>query len=147
MWYDGLCLTTRPLLSSYSGSRFSWHSFMHCSVTTFSRTRFAVEVLGFRLHTHVFLWQIHLQILISIMIESTCISLVKIKKKIRFTTVMVWKIILHLPFEKLCSQNCKEPLIQIFLSLSLRIIASVWWQLLCTLPMFVLFMCVLPMPC
>lgn len=152
MWYDELCLTTRPLFSSYTGSWFSWHSFLHCTSTfrindfkinTFRRTKFTVEVLEFSLHTHVFLWRFHMQILISIIIESTCISSVKIKKKIRFTTVMVWKIILRLPFEKLCSQNCKEPLIQIFfLSLSLRIIASVWWLLLCTLPMFVCYLCV-----
>lgn len=87
-----------------------------------SRTRLAGEVLGFSLHTHVFSSRIHMQILISIIKRSACISLIKIKNQVLQQSWFENSFyIYHL---KSCVHRiCKEPLIQI-LSLSLIIIAQ-----------------------
>lgn len=87
-----------------------------------SRTRLAGEVVGFSLHTHVFSSRIHMQILISIIKRSACISLIKIKNQVLQQSWFENSFyIYHL---KSCVHRiCKEPLIQI-LSLSLIIIAQ-----------------------
>lgn len=91
-------------------------------VPSFGRTRLAGEVLGFSLHTHVFSSRIHMQILISIIKRSACISLIKIKNQVLQQSWFENSFyIYHL---KSCVHRiCKEPLIQI-LSLSLIIIAQ-----------------------
>lgn len=91
-------------------------------VPSFGRTRLAGEVVGFSLHTHVFSSRIHMQILISIIKRSACISLIKIKNQVLQQSWFENSFyIYHL---KSCVHRiCKEPLIQI-LSLSLIIIAQ-----------------------
>lgn len=91
-------------------------------VPSFGRTRLAGEVLGFSLHTHVFSSRIHMQILISVIKRSACISLIKIKNQVLQQSWFENSFyIYHL---KSCVHRiCKEPLIQI-LSLSLIIIAQ-----------------------
>lgn len=120
MWYGRLCVTTRPLLSPCTGSQ-SLDTAL-CIEHVPSRTRLAGEVLGFSLHTHVFSSQIHMQILISIIKRSACISLIKIKNQVLQQSWFENSFyIYHL---KSCVHRiCKEPLIQI-LSLSLIIIAQ-----------------------
>lgn len=119
MWYGRLCVTTRPLLSPCTGSQ-SLDTAL-CIEHVPSRTRLAGEVLGFSLHTHVFSSRIHMQILISIIKRSACISLIKIKNQVLQQSWFENSFyIYHL---KSCVHRiCKEPLIQI-LSLSLIIIA------------------------
>lgn len=140
MWYGRLCVTTRPLLSPCTGSQSLDTALCIEHVPSFGRTRLAGEVLGFSLHTHVFSSRIHMQILISIIKRSACISLIKIKKS-GFTTVMVWKFILHLPFEKLCSQNLQGTFDTDF-KFIFNNHCPVWWLSLCTLPLFVCYSCV-----
>lgn len=91
-------------------------------VPSFGRTMLAGEVVGFSLHTHVFSSRIHMQILISIIKRSACISLIKIKNQVLQQSWFENSFyIYHL---KSCVHRiCKEPLIQI-LSLSLIIIAQ-----------------------
>lgn len=122
MWYGRLCVTTRPLLSPCTGSQSLDTALCIEHVPSFGRTRLAGEVVGFSLHTHVFSSRIHMQILISIIKRSACISLIKIKNQVLQQS---WYensfYIYHL---KSCVHRiCKEPLIQI-LSLSLIIIAQ-----------------------
>lgn len=120
MWYGRLCVTTRPLLSPCTGSQ-SLDTAL-CIEHVPSRTRLAGEVLGFSLHTHVFSSRIHMQILISIIKRSACISKIKIKNQVLQQSWFENSFyIYHL---KSCVHRiCKEPLIQI-LSLSLIIIAQ-----------------------
>lgn len=120
MWYGRLCVTTRPLLSPCTGSQ-SLDTAL-CIEHVPSRTRLAGEVLGFSLHTHVFSSRIHMQILISVIKRSACISLIKIKNQVLQQSWFENSFyIYHL---KSCVHRiCKEPLIQI-LSLSLIIIAQ-----------------------
>lgn len=120
MWYGRLCVTTRPLLSPCTGSQ-SLDTAL-CIEHVPSRTRLAGEVLGFSLHTHVFSSRIHMQIFISIIKRSACISLIKIKNQVLQKSWFENSFyIYHL---KSCVHRiCKEPLIQI-LSLSLIIIAQ-----------------------
>lgn len=120
MWYGRLCVTARPLLSPCTGSQ-SLDTAL-CIEHVPSRTRLAGEVLGFSLHTHVFSSRIHMQILISIIKRSACISLIKIKNQVLQQSWFENSFyIYHL---KSCVHRiCKEPLIQI-LSLSLIIIAQ-----------------------
>lgn len=120
MWYGRLCVTTRPLLSPCTGSQ-SLDTAL-CIEHVPSRTRLAGEVLGFSLHTHVFSSRIYMQILISIIKRSACISLIKIKNQVLQQSWFENSFyIYHL---KSCVHRiCKEPLIQI-LSLSLIIIAQ-----------------------
>lgn len=120
MWYGRLCVTTRPLLSPCTGSQ-SLDTAL-CIEHVPSRTRLAGEVLGFSLHTHVFSSRIHMQILISVIKRSACISLIKIKDQVLQQSWLENSFyIYHL---KSCVHwICKEPLIQI-LSLSLIIIAQ-----------------------
>lgn len=120
MWYGRLCVTTRPLLSPCTGSQ-SLDTAL-CIEHVPSRTRLAGEVVGFSLHTHVFSSRIHMQILISIIKRSACISLIKIKNQVLQQSWFGNSFyIYHL---KSCVHRiCKEPLIQI-LSLSLIIIAQ-----------------------
>lgn len=123
MWYGRLCVTTRPLLSPCTGSQSLDTALCIEHVPSFGRTRLAGEVVGFSLHTHVFSSRIHMQILISIIKRSACISLIKIKK-IRFYNSHGLKIHFYIYHLKSCVHRiCKEPLIQI-LSLSLIIIAQ-----------------------
>lgn len=122
MWYGRLCVTTRPLLSPCTGSQSLDTALCIEHVPSFGRTRLAGEVLGFSLHTHVFSSRIHMQILISVIKRSACISLIKIKKS-GFTTVMVWNSFYIYHLKSCVHRICKEPLIQI-LSLSLIIIAQ-----------------------
>lgn len=91
-------------------------------VPSFGRTRLAGEVVGFSLHTLVFSSRIHMQILISIIKRSACISLIKIRNQVLQQSWFENSFyIYHL---KSCVHRiCKEPLIQI-LSLSLIIIAQ-----------------------
>lgn len=121
MWYGRLCVTTRPLLSPYTGSQSLDTALCIEHVPSFGRTRLAGEVVGFSLHTHVFSSRIHMQILISIIKRSACISLIKIKNQVLQQSWFENSFyIYHL---KSCVHRiCKEPLIQI-LSLSLIIIA------------------------
>lgn len=120
MWYGRLCVTTRPLLSPCTGSQ-SLDTAL-CIEHVPSRTRLAGEVVGFSLHTHVFSSRIHMQISISIIKRSACISLIKIKNQVLQQSWFENSFyIYHL---KSCVHRiCKEPLIQI-LSLSLIIIAQ-----------------------
>lgn len=120
MWYGRLCVTTRPLLSPCTGSQ-SLDTAL-CIEHVPSRTRLAGEVVGFSLHTHVFSSRIHMQILISVIKRSACISLIKIKNQVLQQSWFENSFyIYHL---KSCVHRiCKEPLIQI-LSLSLIIIAQ-----------------------
>lgn len=113
---------TRPLLSPCTGSQSLDTALCIEHVPSFGRTRLAGEVLGFSLHTHVFSSQIHMQILISIIKRSACISLIKIKNQVLQQSWFENSFyIYHL---KSCVHRiCKEPLIQI-LSLSLIIIAQ-----------------------
>lgn len=122
MWYGRLCVTTRPLLSPCTGSQSLDTALCIEHVPFFGRTRLAGEVLGFSLHTHVFSSRIHMQILISIIKRSACISLIKIKNQVLQQSWFENSFyIYHL---KSCVHRiCKEPLIQI-LSLSLIIIAQ-----------------------
>lgn len=109
MWYGRLCVTTRPLLSPCTGSQ-SLDTAL-CIEHVPSRTRLAGEVLGFSL-----------QMLISVIKRSACISLIKIKNQVLQQSWLENSFyIYHL---KSCVHRiCKEPLIQI-LSLSLIIIAQ-----------------------
>lgn len=120
MWYGRLCVTARPLLSPCTGSQCLDTAL--CIEHVPSRTRLAGEVLGFSLHTHVFSSRIHMQILISVIKRSACISLIKIKNQVLQQSWFENSFyIYHL---KSCVHRiCKEPLIQI-LSLSLIIIAQ-----------------------
>lgn len=122
MWYGRLCVTTKPLLSPCTGSQSLDTALCIEHVPSFGRTRLAGEVLGFSLHTHVFSSRIHMQILISIIKRSACISLIKIKNQVLQQSWFENSFyIYHL---KSCVHRiCKEPLIQI-LSLSLIIIAQ-----------------------
>lgn len=122
MWYGRLCVTTRPLLFPCTGSQSLDTALCIEHVPSFGRTRLAGEVLGFSLHTHVFSSRIHMQILISIIKRSACISLIKIKNQVLQQSWFENSFyIYHL---KSCVHRiCKEPLIQI-LSLSLIIIAQ-----------------------
>lgn len=122
MWYGRLCVTTRPLLSPCTGSQSLDTALCIEHVPSFGRTRLAGEVLGFSLHTHVFSSRIHMQILISIIKRSACISLIKIKNQVLQQSWFENSFyIYHL---KSCVHRiCKKPLIQI-LSLSLIIIAQ-----------------------
>lgn len=122
MWYGRLCVTTRPLLSPCTGSQSLDTALCIEHVPSFGRTRLAGEVVGFSLHTHVFSSRIHMQILISIIKRSGCISLIKIKNQVLQQSWFENSFyIYHL---KSCVHRiCKEPLIQI-LSLSLIIIAQ-----------------------
>lgn len=122
MWYGRLCVTTRPLLSPCTGSQSLDTALCIEHVPSFGRTRLAGEVVGFSLHTHVFSLRIHMQILISIIKRSACISLIKIKNQVLQQSWFENSFyIYHL---KSCVHRiCKEPLIQI-LSLSLIIIAQ-----------------------
>lgn len=122
MWYGRLCVTARPLLSPCTGSQSLDTALCIEHVPFFGRTRLAGEVLGFSLHTHVFSSRIHMQILISIIKRSACISLIKIKNQVLQQSWFENSFyIYHL---KSCVHRiCKEPLIQI-LSLSLIIIAQ-----------------------
>lgn len=122
MWYGRLCVTTRPLLSPCTGSQSLDTALCIEHVPSFGRTRLAGEVLGFSLHTHVFSSRIHMQILISIIKRSACISLIKIKNQVLQQSWFENSFyIYHL---KSCVHRiCKELLIQI-LSLSLIIIAQ-----------------------
>lgn len=122
MWYGRLCVKTRPLLSPCTGSQSLDTALCIEHVPSFGRTRLAGEVLGFSLHTHVFSLRIHMQILISIIKRSACISLIKIKNQVLQQSWFENSFyIYHL---KSCVHRiCKEPLIQI-LSLSLIIIAQ-----------------------
>lgn len=122
MWYGRLCVTTRPLLSPCTGSQSLDTALCIEHVPFFGRTRLAGEVLGFSLHTHVFSSRIHMQILISIIKRSACISLIKIKNQVLQQSWFENSFyIYHL---KSCVHRiCKKPLIQI-LSLSLIIIAQ-----------------------
>lgn len=122
MWYGRLCVTTRPLLSPCTGSQSLDTALCIEHVPSFGRTRLAGEVVGFSLHTHVFSSRIHMQILISIIKRSACISLIKIKNQVLQQSWFENSFyIYHL---KSCVHRiCKEPLIQI-LSLSLMIIAQ-----------------------
>lgn len=122
MWYGRLCVTTRPLLSPCTGSQSLDTALCIEHVPSFGRTRLAGEVLGFSLHTHVFSSRIHMQILISVIKRSACISLIKIKNQVLQQSWFENSFyIYHL---KSCVHRiCKEPLIQI-LSLSLIIIAQ-----------------------
>lgn len=122
MWYGRLCVTTRPLLSPCTGSQSLDTALCIEHVPFFGRTRLAGEVLGFSLHTHVFSSRIHMQISISIIKRSACISLIKIKNQVLQQSWFENSFyIYHL---KSCVHRiCKEPLIQI-LSLSLIIIAQ-----------------------
>lgn len=122
MWYGRFCVTTRPLLSPCTGSQSLDTALCIEHVPSFGRTRLAGEVLGFSLHTHVFSSRIHMQILISIIKRSACISLIKIKNQVLQQSWFENSFyIYHL---KSCVHRiCKEPLIQI-LSLSLIIIAQ-----------------------
>lgn len=122
MWYGRLCATTRPLLSPCTGSQSLDTALCIEHVPSFGRTRLAGEVVGFSLHTHVFSSRIHMQILISIIKRSACISLIKIKNQVLQQSWFENSFyIYHL---KSCVHRiCKEPLIQI-LSLSLIIIAQ-----------------------
>lgn len=122
MWYGRLCVTTRPLLSPCTGSQSLDTALCIEHVPSFGRTRLAGEVVGFSLHTHVFSSRIHMQILISIIKRSACISLIKIKNQVLQQSWFENSFyIYHL---KSCVHRiCKEPLIQI-LSLSLIIIAQ-----------------------
>lgn len=122
MWYGRLCVTTRPLLSPCTGSQYLDTALCIEHVPSFGRTRLAGEVVGFSLHTHVFSSRIHMQILISIIKRSACISLIKIKNQVLQQSWFENSFyIYHL---KSCVHRiCKEPLIQI-LSLSLIIIAQ-----------------------
>lgn len=122
MWYGRLCVTTRPLLSPCTGSQSLDTALCIEHVPSFGRTRLAGEVVGFSLHTLVFLSRIHMQILISIIKRSACISLIKIKNQVLQQSWFENSFyIYHL---KSCVHRiCKEPLIQI-LSLSLIIIAQ-----------------------
>lgn len=122
MWYGRLCVTARPLLSPCTGSQSLDTALCIEHVPSFGRTRLAGEVLGFSLHTHVFSSRIHMQILISIIKRSACISLIKIKNQVLQQSWFENSFyIYHL---KSCVHRiCKEPLIQI-LSLSLIIIAQ-----------------------
>lgn len=122
MWYGRLCVTTRPLLSPCTGSQSLDTALCIEHVPSFGRTRLAGEVVGFSLHTLVFSSRIHMQILISIIKRSACISLIKIKNQVLQQSWFENSFyIYHL---KSCVHRiCKEPLIQI-LSLSLIIIAQ-----------------------
>lgn len=122
MWYGRLCVTTRPLLSPCTGSQSLDTALCIEHVPSFGRTRLAGEVVGFSLHTHVFSSRIHMQISISIIKRSACISLIKIKNQVLQQSWFENSFyIYHL---KSCVHRiCKEPLIQI-LSLSLIIIAQ-----------------------
>lgn len=122
MWYGRLCVTTRPLLSPCTGSQSLDTAICIEHVPSFGRTRLAGEVVGFSLHTLVFSSRIHMQILISIIKRSACISLIKIKNQVLQQSWFENSFyIYHL---KSCVHRiCKEPLIQI-LSLSLIIIAQ-----------------------
>lgn len=122
MWYGRLCVTTRPLLSPCTGSQSLDTALCIEHVPSFGRTRLAGEVVGFSLHTHVFSSRIHMQILMSIIKRSACISLIKIKNQVLQQSWFENSFyIYHL---KSCVHRiCKEPLIQI-LSLSLIIIAQ-----------------------
>lgn len=122
MWYGRLCVTTRPLLSPCTGSQSLDTALCIEHVPSFGRTRLAGEIVGFSLHTHVFSSRIHMQILISIIKRSACISLIKIKNQVLQQSWFENSFyIYHL---KSCVHRiCKEPLIQI-LSLSLIIIAQ-----------------------
>lgn len=122
MWYGRLCVTTRPLLSPCTGSQSLDTALCIEHVPSFGRTRLAGEVVGFSLHTHVFSSRIHMQILISIIKRSACISLIKIKNQVLQQSWFENSFyIYHL---KSCVHRiCKEPLIQI-LCLSLIIIAQ-----------------------
>lgn len=122
MWYGRLCVTTRPLLSPCTGSQSLDTALCIEHVPSFGRTRLAGEVVGFSLHTHVFSSRIHMQILISIIKRSACISLIEIKNQVLQQSWFGNSFyIYHL---KSCVHRiCKEPLIQI-LSLSLIIIAQ-----------------------
>lgn len=122
MWYGRLCVTARPLLSPCTGSQSLDTALCIEHVPSFGRTRLAGEVLGFSLHTHVFSSRIHMQILISIIKRSACISLIKIKNQVLQQSWFENSFyIYHL---KSCVHRiCKERLIQI-LSLSLIIIAQ-----------------------
>lgn len=117
-----MCVTTRPLLSPCTGSQSLDTALCIEHVPSFGRTRLAGEVVGFSLHTHVFSSRIHMQILISIIKRSACISLIKIKNQVLQQSWFENSFyIYHL---KSCVHRiCKEPLIQI-LSLSLIIIAQ-----------------------
>lgn len=122
MWYGRLCVTARPLLSPCTGSQSLDTALCIEHVPSFGRTRLAGEVVGFSLHTHVFSSRIHMQILISVIKRSACISLIKIKNQVLQQSWFENSFyIYHL---KSCVHRiCKEPLIQI-LSLSLIIIAQ-----------------------
>lgn len=122
MWYGRLCVTTRPLLSPCTGSQSLDTALCIEHVPSFGRTRLAGEVVGFSLQTLVFSSRIHMQILISIIKRSACISLIKIKNQVLQQSWFENSFyIYHL---KSCVHRiCKEPLIQI-LSLSLIIIAQ-----------------------
>lgn len=122
MWYGRLCVTARPLLSPCTGSQSLDTALCIEHVPSFGRTRLAGEVVGFSLHTLVFSSRIHMQILISIIKRSACISLIKIKNQVLQQSWFENSFyIYHL---KSCVHRiCKEPLIQI-LSLSLIIIAQ-----------------------
>lgn len=122
MWYGRLCVTTRPLLSPCTGSQSLDTALCIEHVPSFGRTRLAGEVVGFSLHTHVFSSRIHMQILISIIKRSACISLIKIKNQVLQQSWFENSFyIYHL--KRCVHRICKEPLIQI-LSLSLIIIAQ-----------------------
>lgn len=122
MWYGRLCVWTRPLLSPCTGSQSLDTALCIEHVPSFGRTRLAGEVVGFSLHTLVFSSRIHMQILISIIKRSACISLIKIRNQVLQQSWFENSFyIYHL---KSCVHRiCKEPLIQI-LSLSLIIIAQ-----------------------
>lgn len=140
MWYGRLCVTTRPLLSPCTGSQSLDTALCIEHVPSFGRTRLAGEVLGFSLHTHVFSSRIHMQILISIIKRSACISLIKIKNQVLQQSWFENSFyIYHL---KSCVHRiCKEPLIQIF-KFIINNHCPVWWLSLCTLPLFVCYSCV-----
>lgn len=122
MWYGRLCVTTRPLLSPCTGSQ-SLDTAL-CIEHVPSRTRLAGEVLGFSLHTHVFSSRIHMQILISVIKRSACISLINFKIKNQVLQQSWFENSFYIYHLKSCVHRiCKEPLIQI-LSLSLIIIAQ-----------------------
>lgn len=122
MWYGRLCVTTRPLLSPCTGSQSLDTALCIEHVPSFGRTRLAGEVVGFSLHTLVFSSRIHMQILISIIKRSACISLIKIKNQVLQQSWFENSFYIY--YLKSCVHRiCKEPLIQI-LSLSLIIIAQ-----------------------
>lgn len=140
MWYGRMCVTTRTLLSPCTGSQSLDTALCIEHVPSFGRTRLAGEVVGFSLHTHVFSSRIHMQILISIIKRSACISLIKIKNQVLQQS---WfeNSFLHLPFEKLCSQNLQGTFDTDF-KFIINNHCPVWWLSLCTLPLFVCYLCV-----